>query len=106
MVARNSEPVSQSHFFKGSSSVASDTSDSNRSHLFAVRDAKGLLLTCIAPEMDTDPETDKFNNCTLAPGRTLEDVMHTFIQAIHHVQDEAIKNRAESQKDIEEKRAK
>jgi hypothetical protein len=52
-------------------------------HRFPVTDEQGLLLTCIAPEIETNSETDVFKNCTLAPGRTLDDVMHTFIGAIH-----------------------
>ena len=52
-------------------------------HQFPVIDEQGLLLTCIAPEIETNSETDVFKNCTLAPGRTLDDVMHTFIGAIH-----------------------
>jgi hypothetical protein len=50
---------------------------------YPVIDEQGLLLTCIAPEIETDSETDVFKNCTLAPGRTLDDVMHAFIGAIH-----------------------
>jgi hypothetical protein len=72
-------------------------------HLFPVRDEKGLLLTCVAPEMGTNSETDVFNNCTLAPGRTLDDVMHTFIGAIHADQHRQLKEQAESHKDAEEK---
>ena len=68
-----------------------------------MNDLKGLLLTCIAPQLDTDPDTDIFNSCTLAPGRTLDDVMHTFIQAIHFIQNEQQKERAEWNKDREEK---
>ena len=52
-------------------------------HRYPVIDEQGLLLTCIAPEIETDSETDVFKNCTLAPGRTLDDVMHSFIGAIH-----------------------
>ena len=52
-------------------------------HLFPVRDEKGLLLTCIAPEIETNKDTDLFKNCSLAPGRTLDDVMHSFIKAYH-----------------------
>jgi hypothetical protein len=62
-----------------------------------------LLLTCIAPEIDTNPDTDVFHDCTLAPGRTLDDVMHTFIGAIHFVQNQQIKERSEWKKDLEEK---
>ena len=50
---------------------------------YPVIDERGLLLTCIAPEIETDSETDVFKNCTLAPGRTLDEVMHSFIGAIH-----------------------
>jgi hypothetical protein len=50
---------------------------------YPVIDEQGLLLTCIAPEIETNSETDVFKNCTLAPGRTLDDVMHSFIGAIH-----------------------
>jgi hypothetical protein len=52
-------------------------------HRYPVTDEKGLLLTCIAPEIETNSETDVFKNCALAPGRTLDDVMHTFVGAIH-----------------------
>jgi hypothetical protein len=55
-----------------------------RSRLFPVRDEKGLLLTCIAPQIDKNPDTDIFNDCVLAPGRTLDDVMHAFVSAIHY----------------------
>lgn len=64
-------------------------------HTFKVNDVKGLLLTCVAPQIDTNPDTDLFNSCALAPGRTLDDVMHTFIQAIHFEQNERAKERAE-----------
>ena len=67
-----------------------------------MNDEKGLLLTCVAPELDTNPDTDIFNSCTLAPGRTLDDVMHTFIQAIHFVQNEQAMERAEWYKDQKE----
>jgi hypothetical protein len=72
-------------------------------HLFPVKDEKGLLLTCVAPEMDTNSETDVFNNCTLAPGRTLDDVMHSFIRGIHEEQKQRMKEQAESHKDTEDK---
>jgi len=55
-----------------------------RSRLFPVRDEKGLLLTCIAPEIDKNADTDIFSDCSLAPGRTLDDVMHAFVSAIHY----------------------
>jgi hypothetical protein len=66
-----------------------------------VNDEKGLLLTCIAPQLDTDPDTDIFNSCALAPGRTLDDAMHTFIQAIHFMQNEQAQERAEWQRNHE-----
>ena len=56
-------------------------------HLFPVRDEKGLLLlSCVAPEMDSNSETDVFKDCTLAPGRTLDDLMHSFVKAVHQEQ--------------------
>jgi hypothetical protein len=54
--------------------------------LFPVSDEKGLLLTCVAPEIETNKDTDVFKDCTLAPGRTLDDVMHSFIGAMHEEQ--------------------
>ncbi len=74
----------------------------NPSHLFTVNDTKGLLLTCTAPELDTNAETDLFKSCALAPGRTLDDVMHTFVQAIHYEQSQHRKEREEWQKNLEE----
>ena len=73
----------------------------NPSHLFTVNDAKGLLLTCIAPEIATNAETDVFKSCALAPGRTLDDVMHTFVQGIHYEQSQHQKEREEWQKNLE-----
>lgn len=72
---------------------------------FPVNDAKGLLLTCIAPEIETNPDTDLFQNCTLAPGRTLDDVMHTFVQAIHFVQQQKGNDHPTPQPPSEEKSA-
>jgi len=68
-------------------------------HLYPVQDERGLLLTCVAPEIDANSETDVFNNCTLAPGRTLDDVMHSFIRGIHEEQHQRILEHAESHKD-------
>jgi hypothetical protein len=65
-------------------------------HLFQVKDEKGLLLTCIAPEIETNSETDNFKNCSLAPGRTLDDVMHSFVRGIHEEQREQLKEHAQS----------
>jgi hypothetical protein len=62
----------------------SRTGSPARSHLFPVMDEKGLLLTCIAPEIDKNADTDIFTDCTLAPGRTLDDVMHSFVSTIHN----------------------
>jgi hypothetical protein len=53
--------------------------------------------------MDTNSETDVFNDCTLAPGRTLDDVMHSFIRGIHEEQNQRMKELAESHKDTEDK---
>jgi len=46
---------------------------------FTVADAKGLLLTCAKEQLDTDT----FSGCALAPGRTLDDLMTSIVQAIH-----------------------
>jgi len=54
-----------------------------RNRIFPVNDEKGLLLTCIAPEIATNPNTDEFEDCTLAPGRNLNEVMHSFVGAMH-----------------------
>jgi hypothetical protein len=74
-------------------------------HRFPVNDEKGLLLTCIAPEIESNSDTDVFKNCTLAPGRTLDDVMHTFISAIHAEQRRQAEAHAGSQKDADGKSA-
>jgi len=55
-------------------------------HRYQVRDEKGPLMSCVAPEMDVNSETDVFKNCTLAPGRSLDDFMHSVIKAIHQEQ--------------------
>jgi hypothetical protein len=88
------EPPAQTKLFK-TTPAAAPTSSPNADHTFPVNDVKGLLLTCIAPQIDTNPDTDIFKNCTLAPGRTLDDVMHTFVQAIHFIQNEQAKEREE-----------
>jgi hypothetical protein len=64
-------------------------------HLFPVRDQKGLLLSCVAPEMEINSETDVFKNCTLAPGRTLDELMHSFIKAIHQEEKEQSEKQAD-----------
>jgi hypothetical protein len=100
-----SEPATRSQRIKVTPVPASTSASPNRGHTFQVNDVKGLLLTCIAPQLDTDPDTDIFNSCTLAPGRTLDDAMHTFIQAIHLVQKEQAQQRAEWQKEREKESA-
>jgi hypothetical protein len=102
---KKSQPVSQSGLMKVTPAPASSDDSPARGHVFQVNDVKGLLLTCIAPQLDTDPDTDIFNSCTLAPGRTLDDVMHTFIQGIHYEQKQQEKERAEWSKELEERQA-
>jgi hypothetical protein len=87
---------------KATPHVLSVFSSASASHLFPVMDEKGLLLTCVAPELDKDKETDVFKDCTLAPGRTLDEVMHSFVQGIHEEQRLRLKEHAESQKDTVE----
>jgi hypothetical protein len=70
-----------------------------------VSDVKGLVVTCVAPEIDTNADTDLFKGCTLAPGRTLDDVMHTFIQGIHYEQSQHAREREEWQRYLEEESA-
>jgi len=67
--------------------------------LFPVQDEKGLLLTCVAPEIETNKDTDIFKDCTLAPGRTLDDVMHSFIGAMHEEQRKHAREQSETNKD-------
>ena len=95
----------QSQLLKPAPAAASAAESRPRGQSFQVNDVKGLLLTCTAPELETNPDTDLFNSCTLGPGRTLDDVMHTFIQAIHMVQNEHAKERAVWQKDLDERLA-
>jgi hypothetical protein len=102
---RTPEPATQADRFKTTQPAGSTPTSSLTPHLFPVNDAKGLLLTCIAPEIDTNADTDIFRDCMLAPGRTLDDVMHTFIGAIHYVQNQQIREHSESTKELEEKRA-
>ena len=51
---------------------------SNTALNFTVADAKGLLLTCAKEQLDTTT----FSGCTLAPGRTLDDLMTSIVRAI------------------------
>jgi hypothetical protein len=46
---------------------------------FTVMDVKGVLLTCAKQQVDTDT----LSGCTLAPGRTLDDLMTSIVQTIH-----------------------
>ena len=46
---------------------------------FTVTDVHGVLLTCAKQQIDTDT----FSGCTLAPGRTLDDLMTSIVQTIH-----------------------
>ena len=95
----------QTQFLKHTLTAASNMAPANPNHLFAVNDEKGLVLTCIAPEIDTNADTDVFKSCILAPGRTLDDVMHIFVQGIHYEQSQYQKEREEWQRDLEEKTA-
>ena len=104
--AKNSgEAATQTNLLKATPAAASTAGSSPRGTTFQVNDEKGLLLTCIAPQIETNPDTDIFNGCTLAPGRTLDDVMHTFIGALHLVQNEQMKERAEWYKSLEDQPA-
>jgi hypothetical protein len=96
----------QTQLLKPTPAAATAAGSAGSSHLFKVNDEKGLVLTCIAPEIDTNRDTDMFKNCTLAPGRTLDDVMHIFVQGIHYEQGEHQREREEWQKALEEQTAK
>lgn len=86
-----------------SSGVDSFASPVHRSHVFPVNDEKGLLLTCIAPEIETNPKTDVFEDCTLAPGRTLDEVMHSFVGAMHTEESQRAQERDQWDKALGEK---
>jgi len=75
----------------------------SRSRVFPVNDEKGLLLTCIAPEIVANPNTDMFEDCTLAPGRTLNEVMHSFVGAMHAEQKQHEQERSDWEKAFDEK---
>ena len=65
---------------------------------------RGSLAVVGLPQREAQTiTTDEFKNCTLAPGRTLDDVMHTFVSAIHAEQRRLADERAGSQKDAEVK---
>jgi hypothetical protein len=74
-----------------------------RSRVFPVNDEKGLLLTCIAPEIAANPNTDVFEDCTLAPGRTLNEVMHSFVGAMHAEKKQHDQELADWEKAFDEK---
>jgi hypothetical protein len=74
-------------------------------NLFPVNDEKGLLLTCVAPELDTNKDTDVFKHCTLAPGRSLDDVMHSFVGAMHEEERKLARQEAQSEKNAAAKSA-
>jgi hypothetical protein len=101
--AKNSEPPTQAQTLRTAPTAASTENSPKKNHTFRVTDKKGVLLTCIAPQIDTDADTDLFEDCALAPSRTLDDVMHTFVGAIHYEQNEHAQERAEWIKDLKEK---
>lgn len=72
-------------------------------HAFRVNDEKGLLLTCSAPNIAADANTNLFKDCALAPNRTLNDLMDTFVGAIHYEQKQREEERAEWMRQLEEK---
>jgi hypothetical protein len=87
---------------KATPHVLSVISSATARHLFPVMDEKGLLLTCVAPELDKDKETEVFKDCTLAPGRTLDEVMHSFVRGIHEEQRLHSKEHAQSPREFDE----
>ena len=86
-----------------SPAARSSGSPARKSHVFPVHDEKGLLLTCVAPEIETNADTDLFEDCTLAPGRTLNDVIHSFVGAMHTVESQREQEREEWSKALYEK---
>jgi hypothetical protein len=59
-----------------------NTASPNTIYNFAVRDAAGVLLTCAKQQIDSDT----FSGCTLAPGRTLDDLMTSIVRTIRAVE--------------------
>jgi hypothetical protein len=53
--------------FQTGSSAESTTGSPASSHLFPVNDERGLLLTCVAPDIDTNRETDLFTTASSPP---------------------------------------
>ncbi|MGD0800159.1 MAG: hypothetical protein ABR906_02465 [Terracidiphilus sp.] len=101
-VQGNQKTFDPDQLLKAAPATASTPSAVNPDHLFPVMDEKGLLLTCIAPDIEINADTEVFNGCTLAPGRTLNDVMHAFIGAFHYLQNEQKKERADWNKYLED----
>jgi hypothetical protein len=103
--AKTPAPASRTQTLKPVPEVASEARPADPLHLFTVNDEKGLLLTCVAPDLDTNIDTDVFKSCTLAPGRTLDDMMHTFIRGIHYEQSQHQKEHDAWAKELEERTA-
>jgi len=101
--AKVPNPARETPLLKRSLPDAPHGTPASQSHLFTVSDVKGLVLTCVAPELDANVDTDVFKSCTLAPGRTLEEVMHVFVQGIHYEQSQFQKEREEWQRGLEER---
>jgi hypothetical protein len=101
--ARAQNQAAQSPSLRPVTPTQSGGSPANPDHLFTVNDEKGVVLTCIAPQLEINPDTDLFKSCALAPGRTLDDLMHTFVQGIHYEQSEHQKERELWERDLSEK---
>jgi hypothetical protein len=70
---------------KAASSDKINTASPNTIFNFAVSDVNGVLLTCAKQQIDSDT----FSGCTLAPGKTLDDLMTSIVRAIHEEQKNA-----------------
>jgi hypothetical protein len=96
-------PVAQSSLLVSSiPSLARPATADKESSLFSVKDDKGLLLTCVAPKNDLESYSDRLEDCSLAPGRTLSDVLRSFMGAIHSEISQHEQERAAWLKQIEE----
>jgi hypothetical protein len=102
---KTSDPAPRTQSVKPTPDNASDLAPSKPTQLFTVNDEKGLVLTCIAPEIESNADTDVFKSCSLAAGRTLDDVMHTFVKGIHYEQSQHQKERDAWMKYLEEQAA-
>lgn len=100
--ADSQRPAAVAQFLK-SVPAADPKPEPSKSHTFRVNDEKGPLLTCVAPNIESDPNTDVFKDCVLAPGRTLDEMMHTFVGAIHYEQNQEAQERAAWHKEMEER---